>query len=131
MNNLPFWISEVETDIRKDPQAAFEEEQERKAANELIAGSLLGTLKAGVSYKAPISSPLDRSFMQPRLAAEESARRPDVSGKGKGKDHQDDQVPAASSGYVYGTLSSVPLSFSISKYAQSRREREVCISHLA
>ena len=132
VNSLPFWISEVETDIRKDPQAAFDEEEERKAKraeNDLIVGSLLGTSKpGGASYKAAISSPLGRSFMQERLAAEdESARkRSDATGKGKGKEPGDEELPATSDAggrYGYGTLSSILPSFSISRYAQSRREK--------
>ena len=133
VNSLPFWISEVETDIRKDPQAAFDEEEERKvkrAENDLIVGSLLGTPKPrGASYKAAISSPLGRSFMHERLAAEdESARKrsADTGGKGKAKEPEDEELPAtrqASSRYGYGTLSSVLPSFSISRYAQSRREK--------
>jgi uncharacterized membrane protein YidH (DUF202 family) len=132
VNNLPFWISEVEADIRKDPQAAFEEEEERKAKkaeNDLIVGSLLGTSKPGASHKAAVSSPLGKSFMHERLAAEESAaKRPDPSGKGKGKGKQpsDESVPEAGPSRTgYGTLTSVLPSFSISKYAQSRRAKEV------
>lgn len=131
VNNLPFWISEVESDIRKDPQAAFEEEEDRKAKkaeNDLIVGSLLGTSKVGASYKAAISSPLGKSFMHERLAAEESAAQQAEQGKGKGKGKQpaDESVPEAGPSRTrYGTLTSVLPSFSISKYAQSRRAREV------
>ena len=129
VNNLPFWISKVETDIRKDPQAAFEQEEERKtrnAENELMVSSLLGTTKPGASYKPAVSSPLGKSYLQERLAAEESeSKRP---GKGRDKDPQDEELPTGagrSSRSGYGTLASVFPSFSISKYAQSRREREV------
>jgi len=44
VNAFPFWLSEVETDIRRDPQQAFEDEQERKAqiaADETAVGSLI------------------------------------------------------------------------------------------
>lgn len=126
VNNLPFWTSAVEMDIRKDPQAAFEEEEERKAEkaeNEMIVGSLLGTSKPGASYKAAVSSPLGKSFMQERLAAEESASR--RAGKGKAKESEEELPRAGGSRYGYGTLTSVLPSFSISKYAQSRRERVI------
>lgn len=131
VNNLPFWISEVETDIRKDPQAAFEEEEERKAKkaeNELIVGSFLGTPKQEGNYKAAVSSPLGKSFMQERLAAEEShAMKADTGSKGKAKEPEEQAATGAgkSSRFGYGTISSVLPSFSVSKYAQSRREKDV------
>lgn len=131
VNNLPFWISEVETDIRKDPQAAFDEEEQRKATraeNDLIVGSLLGTPKPGASYKAAVSSPLGKSFMQERLAAEEEGdRKRSDAGKGKGREPEDNELPStqgAGGRSGYGTLSSMLPSFSISRYAQSRRERQ-------
>jgi len=128
VNNLPFWLSQVETDIRKDPQAAFEEEESRKAKkaeDDLVVGSFLGTSKPGASYRAAISSPLGRSYMQERLIAEERAgRRSDFTGKGKSQDNEEDDQGADSSG-GYGTLSSVFPSFSLSRYAQSRREKNV------
>jgi uncharacterized membrane protein YidH (DUF202 family) len=128
VNSLPFWLSEVETDIRKDPQAAFEEEEERKAKraeDELVVGSFLGSKP---SYKATIASPLSKSYMQERMAAEERAgRRSDFNGKGKLKatDEQGDEDGETGNQGGYGTLSSVFPSFSLSRYAQSRRERNV------
>jgi hypothetical protein len=44
VNSFPFWLSELETDIRKDPRTAFEEEQDKKAKqaqDEFAVGSLL------------------------------------------------------------------------------------------
>ncbi|KAK5730354.1 Phosphate metabolism transcription protein [Elasticomyces elasticus] len=44
VNTFPFWLPSVETDIRRDPQKAFEEEQERKdkvREDEFAVGSLL------------------------------------------------------------------------------------------
>ncbi|KAF2462391.1 VTC domain-containing protein [Lineolata rhizophorae] len=44
VNTLPFWISDLEGDIRRDPHRAFEEEQERRARaaeDEFAVGSLL------------------------------------------------------------------------------------------
>lgn len=129
VNNLPFWLSEVETDIRKDPQAAFEEEEERKARkaeDELVVGSFLGTSKPSASFKPAVSSPLSKSYMQDRMAAEERAgRRSDFSGKGKSRGTENSQGPGEESNARggYGTLSSVFPSFSLSRYARSRREK--------
>ncbi|KAK5055897.1 Phosphate metabolism transcription protein, partial [Cryomyces antarcticus] len=44
VNTFPFWLSEVETDIRRDPHQAFEEEQVKKQKekeDESAVGSLL------------------------------------------------------------------------------------------
>ena len=44
VNTFPFWLSEMETDIRRDPQQAFEEEQAKRRKeldDEFAVGSLL------------------------------------------------------------------------------------------
>ncbi|KAI6889259.1 SPX-domain-containing protein [Hortaea werneckii] len=44
VNTFPFWLSEMETDIRKDPQKAFEDEQAKKQKeldDEFAVGSFL------------------------------------------------------------------------------------------
>jgi hypothetical protein len=126
VNSLPFWLSEVETDIRKDPQTAFEEDQQRKATrakNDQVVGSFLGTSRGGTSFKPAVSSPLGKSYLQERLAAEEGDRR---SGRSKSQDTRDrDAGEGASTQAGYGTMSSVFPSFSLSRYAQARREKEV------
>ena len=132
VNNLPFWLSEVETDIRKDPQAAFQEEEERKAKKaetDLVVGSFLGT--KGASYNKQVSSPLGKSYMADRMAAEERAgRRADFSSNGKktnGNTITEDPEEGAEQSGGYGTLSSVFPSFSLSRYAQARREKNVVL----
>ncbi|PVH77831.1 vacuolar transporter chaperone-like protein [Cadophora sp. DSE1049] len=135
VNNLPFWLSELETDIRRDPQAAFEEEEDRKAKrreNEQVVGSLLGaTPKASSSFKAAVSSPLGKSYMAERMAAEERAgKRSDFSGRSKS--HNEDNIGEGEDeegepSSAYGTMSSIFPSFSLSRYAQSRRERNVIL----
>jgi uncharacterized membrane protein YidH (DUF202 family) len=124
VNALPFWLSEIETDIRKDPQIAFEEEEQRKAtraANDQVVGSFLGTPRGGASFKPGVSSPLGKSYLQERLAAEDNdkirrrSKSPLPTDGGEG--------PSTQSGY--GTMSSVFPSFSLSRYAQVRREKEV------
>ncbi|KAL5373470.1 hypothetical protein PMIN02_012428, partial [Paraphaeosphaeria minitans] len=45
VNTFPFWLSEVETDIKREPEAAFEEEQKKKlkaAEDDFAVGSLFG-----------------------------------------------------------------------------------------
>lgn len=139
VNSLPFWLSEVETDIRKDPQKAFEEEEQRrakKAEDELVVGSLLGTTpkQRSQSFKVAVSSPTGRSYLQDREAAESSkaARSRALSaanimatGVEDDAEEQDgnDEHPTGQNGY--GTIKSVFPSFSLSRYAQSQRERNV------
>ncbi|KAL2257329.1 hypothetical protein VTK26DRAFT_320 [Humicola hyalothermophila] len=77
VNRLPFWLSDLDTDIRKDPQVAFEEEEERRARraeNEQVVGSFLGT-KLG-SYKPSRSSPVAKSYLAERLAADTTVQTP-------------------------------------------------------
>ncbi|KAI1435640.1 VTC domain-containing protein [Xylaria sp. CBS 124048] len=78
VNNLPFWLSDLETDIRKDPQKAHEEEEQRRArqAEEAqAADSLLGTSAKRSSYKPAASSPVAKSYLS-ELAAASGARTP-------------------------------------------------------
>lgn len=127
VNTLPFWLSDIETDIRKDPQVAFEEEEKRKATraeNNQVVGSFLGTPRGGGgSFKPGVSSPLGKSYLQDRLAAEDGTRERRRSKSPAA--HDGGEGPSTQSGSGYGTMSSVFPSFSLSKYAQVRREKEV------
>jgi uncharacterized membrane protein YidH (DUF202 family) len=60
VNTFPFWLSEVDNDIRKEPEKAFDDEQEKKrkaAEDEFAVGSLFGA-RASPSYRASIASPI-------------------------------------------------------------------------
>lgn len=124
VNNLPFWLSELDSDIRKDPHEAFAEEEQakaQKAADELMVGSYLGKSK-GVSYKPAVSSPLGNSYMTERLAAENNGKSRAMSdAEPNGKSNGD----GPNEGGSYGTMASVFPSFSLSRYAQARRQRDV------
>jgi uncharacterized membrane protein YidH (DUF202 family) len=65
VNTYPFWLSLVETDIRRDPQQAFEEEQERKAKmaeDEFVVGSLFGSKASPArAFRGQFASPGSRS----------------------------------------------------------------------
>lgn len=61
VNTFPFWLSELETDIRRDPHKAFEEEQERKAKaaeDDIAVGSLFGTLSSPAAFRPSLTSPV-------------------------------------------------------------------------
>ncbi|KAL2138093.1 hypothetical protein VTI28DRAFT_7483 [Corynascus sepedonium] len=147
VNRLPFWLSDLDTDIRKDPQVAFEEEESRRAQraeNEQVVGSLLGT-KVG-SYKPSRSSPVARSYLAERAAADASAQTPKSAvfphhrgstatqadeETGEPSTRNDEPEPSQGapsqprSSLNYGTLSSVFPGFSsLSKYARAKQARD-------
>lgn len=125
VNNLPFWLSDLETDIRKDPQEAFEQEEQRRAqrADDAQAvGSLIGHIPS--SYKLAQSSPVAKSYLADRMAAESSARMSQSLQGGREPSGAADEEGEGSSSQQqrgYGTLSSVIPSFSLSKYATAKR----------
>lgn len=130
VNNLPFWLSELETDIRQDPHTAFEVEERAKAqraADDAQVGSLLGTSMAkrmSQSYKAGITSPHAKSFMGERLAAETNGKSPTKKPASEHQNTTNADNDEASQGR-YGTMASMLPSFSLSRYAQSRRSANV------
>ncbi|KAH7320931.1 VTC domain-containing protein [Stachybotrys elegans] len=131
VNNLPMWLSDLQSDIRKDPQKAFQEEEQRRAQraeDAMVVGSLAKNMSA--SYKAAQSSPVGQSYLQDRMTAESSAQasrslnEPGPSG-GDGADQssQDQQKKGG-----YGTLSSVLPGFSLTKYSRAKRaQREATL----
>ncbi|POR31129.1 Vacuolar transporter chaperone 3, partial [Tolypocladium paradoxum] len=132
VNNLPFWLSDLETDIRKDPQKAFEEEEQRRAqrADDVMAvGSLIGTVPS--SYRAAQSSPVSKSYLAERMAADSRASLSHSLGRGgtlatgeeEGESSSTPQQPSQDRG-GYGTLSSVLPGLSLSKYARAKRAQK-------
>ncbi|KAL6864398.1 SPX domain-containing protein [Trichoderma novae-zelandiae] len=126
VNNLPFWLGDLETDIRKDPQKAFEEEEQRRAqrADDAMAvGSLIGTMPS--SYKVAQSSPVGKSYLADRMAADAKAHlsrslRQRTSQLPQGQEEEGEGSSQAPS-RGYGTLSSVLPGLSLSKYAVAKR----------
>ncbi|KAI9752964.1 MAG: hypothetical protein M4579_005396 [Chaenotheca gracillima] len=144
VNSFPFWLSDLEQDIRKDPETAFEEEQEKKAKraeDEFAIGSLIGSKGSSV-YKPAVGSPVGKSYMQSasvKRASDEHGRTPISSperrhastraGETAGEhDSDDDGVqgshdqPKQSQGTA-STLRNLLPSFSTSKYARARARR--------
>ncbi|KAI0013301.1 SPX-domain-containing protein [Xylariaceae sp. FL0662B] len=127
VNNLPFWLSDLETDIRKDPQTAHDEEELRKAQraeDAQVVGSLLGgsNVKMG-SYKPATSSPIAKSYLSERAATEARASESPntITGQANDEDMAGDESAGQQRGY--GTLSSVFPGFSLSRYSRAKRER--------
>jgi len=120
VNAFPFWLSDLETDIRKDPETAFQEEQEKKAKqaeDELAVGSFLGS-KSVPSFKAAVGSPAgkpasDFGKRKQPLGVEDVAEEAD-------SDDETDQATRSTPGVLSGLLSLSP--FSNSKYARAHRQ---------
>ncbi|KAK3985575.1 VTC domain-containing protein [Cladorrhinum sp. PSN332] len=144
VNRLPFWLSDLDTDIRKDPQVAFDEEEERRARraeNEQVVGSFLGTKLS--SYKPSRSSPMAKSYLAERLAADTAAtpqspasrvtpQQQSSGGEEAGESSSaanNAQSPGAERQVNYGTLSSVFPGFSLSKYSKAKRAREAGLTN--
>ena len=122
VNSFPFWLSDLETDIRKDPETAFQEEQEKKAKqaeDELAMGSFLG--KSASSYKAAVGSPAGKA------ATDFGKRRSDTGindvAEEADSDEDADHATQPTPGMLSGLLSLSP--FSNTKYARAHRQEPV------
>lgn len=125
VNRLPFWLSELETEIRRDPQLVFEEEEQKKAkraADEQVVGSLLG--KQVSSFKPSKSSPLSKSVLADRVLSEAQQSTPQSTATGHKQSDLADEGETAQDGKNYGTISSVLPSFSMTRYARHKKIRE-------
>lgn len=129
VNNLPLWLSDLETDIRKDPQLAFEKEEQRRAQladDSLAVGSLIGTKPS--SYKVAQSSPLGKSYLAERMAADSQAllsrSLASATAVREEEGESSGQSNGRQNGSGYGTLSSVFPGLSLSKYARAKRAQD-------
>ncbi|KAI9657168.1 MAG: Phosphate metabolism transcription protein [Bathelium mastoideum] len=150
VNIFPFWLSALETDIRRDPGQAFKEEQESKAKaaeDELAVGSFIRSRSSplarplkGSSVGSPVSTASARqhTFSQ-RLTAEDArrasnaahvtaaAKPKDVTDIPEEDDSDDDGIQAERNTTAASTgqgLRSLFPGFSTSRYARSRRAQE-------
>jgi uncharacterized membrane protein YidH (DUF202 family) len=145
VNTFPFWLSEVDNDIRKAPEKAFDEEQERKrkaAEDDFAVGSLFGA-RASPSFRPSITSPMGTpaaARSAPRSASmaahSQVAVRPPVVGShlshisqqaatdanrtGDEPDSDEDDGPQLGKS---GGLGSLFPAFSTSKYARKQRSK--------
>lgn len=135
VNSFPFWLSDLEMDIRKDPEAAFQEEQEKeakKAEDEFAVGSFLGR-KSVRSFKSAIGSPVGKSSAdfhdvdKGRVAKSLSSSARGTQSGGNDVVEEDDsdddgqQASRTNTGTTPGLPSIFP-SLSSSKYARARRQ---------
>ncbi|KAF2711130.1 SPX-domain-containing protein [Pleomassaria siparia CBS 279.74] len=135
VNTFPFWMNEVDTDIRREPQKAFEEEQERKmkaAEDDFAVGSLFGA-RASPSYRqsyiSPSGSPAGgvaaASYSARKASMPKQSNLIEVAGDENTNGHGNEEPDSDEEGWeeqAPGGLGSLFPSFSSSKYAQSRQK---------
>lgn len=117
VNSFPFWLSDLETDIRRDPEAAFQQEQEKKAKkaeDELAVGSFVGG-KSASSLTPAVASPFGKSPSDRRQSAPETNADDDETDHEAGVSNENTLVSRS------GMRSLLP-SFSGSKYARAHRK---------
>ncbi|KAA8647490.1 hypothetical protein EYZ11_004402 [Aspergillus tanneri] len=130
VNSFPFWLGEMENDIRRDPETAFHEEQERlarRAEEDMAVGSFLGT-RTSPSVKPLVGSPVARiteieSSSRQRQPSQLVMPAPRVPAPEEREQRQEpesptqrDQRPAALS-----RLSSLFPSFPFSRFSRAQR----------
>lgn len=143
VNSFPFWLNDLENDIRRDPETAFEEEQQKqakRAEDEFAVGSFKpgSKISASPTIKPKIGSPgrlgespLDvlskspssrvQKFRQSSLiptASVEPTDREDVAAS---------EVQITDSSKPSGLMSFLPV-FSNSRYGRRHRQKEGKIS---
>ncbi|XXG97141.1 hypothetical protein Hte_003436 [Hypoxylon texense] len=132
VNNLPLWLSDLETDIRKDPQMAHDAEEQRKAQqaeDAMVVGSFLGGGAAAAaakmgSYKPATSSPVGKSYLSERAAREAREAMASTPSTAVNRPGEEDAEDGSTQQRNYGTLSSVFPGFSLSRYSRAKRQRE-------
>lgn len=137
VNSFPFWLSELDTDIRRDPEVAFLQEQQKqaqKAEDEFAVGSFLPGSKLSVSpsFRAKEGSPyrfspeprpspmsfLSQSHRAPHTPREPAAARREPEGDGK----QAPESQAQESSTAASGLRALLPAFSNSRYARRHRQ---------
>ena len=127
INTFPFWMSLMDTDIRRDPKQAFEEEQKKKAKqaeDEIAVGSLIGSMPKH-SFKQAFGSPAGRTADS---AATSSGHKiisggfEDSQSELNGNDRETAEESGSSSETAAGLRARFP-AFSTSKYARAKRSR--------
>lgn len=132
VNSFPFWLSELDVDIRRDPETAFQEEQEKiakRAEDEFAVGSFLGAQQgslAAQSMGSPVAKTTNfesRPSVGSRIVSDEQA----IGGKQPAVTQEGDTAGPSSreeSTSPRPGFSSILPSLSTSRYARALRERQ-------
>lgn len=133
INTFPFWLSFLETDIRRGPDVAFQEEQDKKAkqfADENAVGSFMGS-KSPTSFKPATASPSGKTnFLtlggrngKASFSASSTKVPSPVKQTAEEADSDDDGLQGDSQETsTGGGLRSLLPSFSTSRYARAHRQ---------
>lgn len=151
VNTFPFWLSKMETDIRRDPQQAFEEEQAKRRKerdDEFAVGSLIKRASQsfggnGNAIISPVGSPSAATLKAKSPEEHRKSTLASVTSRSSHHIHtqntdiaeevDDDETGVAR---TYGTvepqqppaasrLTDLFPSFSTSKYANARRKAQL------
>lgn len=136
INTFPFWLSFLETDIRRDPDVAFQAEQDKKAkqaADESAVGGFVGSTSPS-AFKPATASPSGKTsnFLLP--AGRNGKARNSVSNTkmpspeeqiAEEDDSDDNGLQGDSRQDAAGGLRSLLPSFSTSRYARAHRQDNV------
>jgi SPX domain protein involved in polyphosphate accumulation len=139
VNSFPFWLSDLDADIRKDPEIAFREEQQKqaqKAEDEVAVGSFLPgskpSLSPGLNAKAGSPqrfSPSTKPSPSPlaELSQSHRSRRSQLEPTAEEHDSDDDgmqapQLQVEASGSSAQGLRALFPAFSNSRYARRHRQ---------
>ncbi|KAL8692298.1 MAG: hypothetical protein Q9218_002640 [Villophora microphyllina] len=123
VNSFPFWLSDLETDIRRDPETAFHEEQEKKAkhaAEEQAVGSFMGS-HSNQAFAAAVGSPITKLLGVKNNTP--GGNNGDRVAQGLDSDEDGEMAQSSTAPKPQGLQSFLP-SFSGSKYGRSR-QREI------
>jgi SPX domain protein involved in polyphosphate accumulation/uncharacterized membrane protein YidH (DUF202 family) len=136
INTFPFWLGELENDIRQDPETAFQEEQERlakQAEEQMMVGSFLGGSRPSPLQNL-VGSPISRmrsigSASHPTVAGPSTATPPlreqaihiDGESHGQRSGTEARAVESAASETRPSRFGGLIPSFSMSRYARAHR----------
>lgn len=130
VNSFPFWLSDLETDIRRDPQKAFQEEQDKqakRAEDEFAVGSFLPESRMSHSPRraSPSMRTLSVSAKNAQLSQSAVSRKSQLATTVEEHDSDDDgiqgeQGDSQGKDTAKGLAAFLP-SFSNSRYAQRHR----------
>ncbi|KAL1967282.1 hypothetical protein VTN77DRAFT_3328 [Rasamsonia byssochlamydoides] len=135
INTFPFWLGELENDIRRDPETAFQEEQERlakQAEEQMVVGSFLGGSRPS-PLPTMVGSPISRlrSGVSPARSAAAGpstvippAREPPTHVDGESQERPSEVEARPAGGPTGGSrFRGLIPSFSMSRYARAHRQR--------
>lgn len=129
VNTFPFWLSDLERDIRRDPEEAFHDEVaklNRQAQDELAVGSFLPASVLSNSQKARFGSPGKLPERATGLARSANSRTPQIEPTAEERDSDDDGIHAdievSDSSKGPSGLRALFPAFSNSRYAQRHRK---------